>query len=291
MFGVGNNYFATGAICLDPDPTNLRGMVSLGTHLRYWSYSSSAADQYNASKRRLRHGLRGSNGATEGQRFNNSGRGAIRDFIEDERVELARQQISDEKERAHLSARFGIDLLGPDIDEEQLLAYAQLLSEEAHPGEVSKQSDQTAIASSATSTSFSDAVGPSSFGLREVSSSSSPYQNPTDDDVDDDLAEAIRLSLLGDESAAPEIDQTPSIPIKYAKGVKPPQSSSPGAAESSRQQEMDDLEFAIQLSLAENKSRGNAEEQDEWEEFPGLVPPPISTPQSSAKGKGKARAM
>lgn len=291
MFGVGNNYFATGAICLDPDPTNLRGMVSLGTHLRYWSYSSSAADQYNASKRSLRRGLRGSNGAAEGQRFNNSGRGAIRDFIEDERVELARQQISDEKERAHLSARFGIDLLGPDIDEEQLLAYAQLLSQEAHPGEAAKQGDQTALASSATSTSFSDAAGPSSFGLGEISSSSSPYQNPTDDDVDDDLAEAIRLSLLGDESAAPRIDQTPSIPIKYAKGVKPPQSSSPGTAESSRQQEMDDLEFAIQLSLAENKSRGNVEEQDEWEEFPGLAPPPISTPQSSAKGKGKARAM
>ncbi|KAJ5982915.1 hypothetical protein N7481_005014 [Penicillium waksmanii] len=277
MFGVGNNYFATGAICLDPDPTNLRGMVSLGTHLRYWSYSSSAADQYNASKRRLRHGLRGSNGAAEGQRFNNSGRGAIRDFIEDERVELARQQISDEKERAHLSARFGVDLLGPDIDEEQLLAYAQLLSQEAHPGEVAKQSDQTAIASSATSTSFSDAVGPSSFGLGEVSSSSSPYQNPTDDD---------EMTL-----PPPPIDQTPSIPIKYAKGVKPPQSSSPGAAESSRQQEMDDLEFAIQLSLAENKSRGNVEEQDEWEEFPGLDPPPMSTPQSSAKGKGKARVM
>lgn len=291
MFGVGNNYFATGAICLDPDPTSLRGMVSLGTHLRYWSYSSTAADQYNTSKRRLRHGLRGSNGAVNGQRFNNSGRGAIQDFIEDERVELQRQQIADEKERVHLSTRFGVDLLGPDVDEEQLLAYAQLLSQEANPGEAVKHTDQTAIASSATSTSFSDAAGPSSFGLGEVSSSSSPYQNPTDDDVDDDLAEAIRLSLLEDESVAPPIEQTPSIPIKYAKGVKPPEPSSEnGAAESSRQQEMDDLDFAIQLSLAEDKSRDNVDEQ-EWEEFPDLAPPPMSTSQSSAKGKGKARAV
>lgn len=293
MFGVGNNYFATGAICLDPDSTSLRGMVSLGTHLRYWSYSSSAADQYNASKRRLRYGLRGSNGAAEGQRFNNSGRGAIRDFIEDERVELERQQIADEKERVHLSARFGVDLLGPDADEELLLAYAQLLSQESHPGEAAKLADQTAIASSATSTSFSDAVGPSSFGVGDVSSSSSPYQNPTDDDVDDDLAEAIRLSLLGDELPAPPVEQTASIPIKYAKGVKPPASSSPGngAAESSHQQEMDDLEFAIQLSLAENKSRDNVDDQGEWEEFPSLAPPPMSTSQSSGKGKGKARAI
>ncbi|KAJ5567919.1 hypothetical protein N7450_010405, partial [Penicillium hetheringtonii] len=289
MFGVGNNYFATGAICLDPDPTNLRGMVSLGTHLRYWSYSSSAADQYNTSKRRLRHGLRGSNGAAEGQRFNNSGRGAIRDFIEDERVELERQQIADAKERVHLSTRFGVDLLGPDVDEDQLLAYAQLLSQEAHP-EAAKQTDQHAIASSAPSTSFSDTVGPSSFGIGEVSSSSSPYQQSADDDGDDDLAEAIRLSLLGDDTAAPPSQLTPSIPIKYAKGVKPP-TQSHETAESSQQQEIDDLEFAIQLSLAENKSRGDVDQEDEWEEFPSLAPPPISTPQSSGKGKGKARVV
>ncbi|KAJ5097887.1 hypothetical protein N7532_004888 [Penicillium argentinense] len=290
VLGVGNNYFATGAICLDPDPTNLRGMVSLGTHLRYWSYSSSAADQYNTSKRRLRHGLRGSNGAADGQRFNNSGRGAIRDFIEDERVELERQQIADEEERAHLSARFGVDLLGPDVDEEQLLAYAQMLSQETYPGDATQQSQQNAEASSATSTSFSDAVGASSFGVGADSSSSSPYQNPTDDDVDDDLAEAIRLSLQ-EESVASPVDQTPSIPIKYAKGVKPPNASSPGnrTAESSRQKEMDDLEFAIQLSLAENKSRDDADGQG-WEEFPGLAQP-MPTSQSSAKGKGRARAL
>jgi hypothetical protein len=274
VLGVGNNYYATGAICLDTDPTVLRGMVSLGTHLRYWSYSSSAADRYKTSKRRLRRLMRMGNGGGDGQRFNNSGRGAIEDYIEDERVEMQRQKIADEKERAHLSARFGVDLLGPDIDEEQLLAYAQLLSQEAFSGDASKASDGGAVSSSVTSASF-ETVGPSSFGQGEISSSSSPYQESADDNVDDELAEAIRLSLLDDQTH----DPTHSIPIKYAKGVQP-RESSPEVAESSRQQEMDDLEFAIQLSLAEGKSR-----EDDWEEFPSLAP---SSP--SGKGKGKARA-
>ncbi|KAJ5900479.1 uncharacterized protein N7473_004549 [Penicillium subrubescens] len=296
MLGVGSNYFATGAICLDPDPTILRGMVSLGTHLRYWSYSSSGADQYKCSKRRLRRSQRGSNGAADGQRFTTSGRGAIRDFIEDERIELKRQEVEIAKERAHLSARFGVDLLGPDIDEEQLLLYAQLLSEEAYTagGDVAKRDgvEQTAIASSATSTSVSDAIGPSSFGLAEVSSSSSPYQDPVEESLDDDLAEAIRLSLLDEQSSFPPEDLTPSIPIKYAKGVHRPRNSSPGhntGPESSQKQEMDDLEFAIQLSLAEDKSRGDVT-GEEWEEFPALASGPLSSSQSSGKGKGKARA-
>ncbi|KAJ5690856.1 hypothetical protein N7462_005248 [Penicillium macrosclerotiorum] len=291
MLGVGNNYFATGAISLDPDPTSLRGMVSLGSHLRYWSYSSSAVDQYKSNKRRVRRSLRGSNGAADGQRFTSSGRGLIQDFIEDERIELERQQIADSKERAHLSARFGVDLLGPDIDEEQLLAYAQLLSEEAYMGDTAKRGDQTAIASSVVSTSPSDVAGPSSFGVGDVSSSSSPYQDPSDENVDDDIAEAIRLSLLDEKATTPPIDLTPSIPIKYAKGLRQPRhTSKDGEAEGSQRQEMDDLEFAIQLSLAEEKSRdsGNGEE---WEEFPTLAPGPLSSSVSSGKGKGKAKAV
>lgn len=291
ILGVGNNFFATGAICLDPDPTVLRGMVSLGTHLRYWSYSSSAADQYKSNKRRLRRSLRGDNGAADGQRFTTSGRGAIRDFIEDERIEIERQRIADEKERAHLSERFGVDLLGPDIDEEQLLAYAQLLSQEAYTGDADKRNDQPALPSSVASTTPSDTIGPSSFGMGDVSSSSSPYQDAADEPVDDDLAEAIRLSLLDEKPAVAPVDQTPSIPIKYAKGLRRRGRQSPGNgdAESSQQKEMDDLEYAIQLSLAEDQSRDVTGQ--EWEDFPVLTPAPLSSSQSSGKGKGKARAL
>ncbi|KAJ5362728.1 hypothetical protein N7541_003572 [Penicillium brevicompactum] len=280
VLGVGNNYYATGAICLDTDPTILRGMVSLGTHLRYWSYSSSGADKYKSSKRRLRRAMRAGNGGGEGQRFNNSGRGAIEDFIQDEHVEMQRQKIADEKERAHLSARFGVDLLGSDIDEEQLLAYAQLISEESFSGDAAKVNDSAAISSSVTSASF-DTVGPSSFGPGAISSSSSPYQESADETVDDEIAEAIRLSLLDEQTSS--YHSAPSIPIKYAKGMqRRDPSPEPGNAGGSNQQEIDDLEFAIQLSLAEGKSR---EEEQEWEEFPSLAP---SSP--SGKGKGKARA-
>ncbi|KAJ5657323.1 uncharacterized protein N7484_000972 [Penicillium longicatenatum] len=292
MLGVGNNFFATGAICLDPDPTVLRGMVSLGTHIRYWSYSSSGADQYKGTKRQLRRGLRGSNGAGNGQRFTPSGRGAIHDFIEDERIEIKRQEIEDAKERAHLSARFGVDLLGPDIDEEQLLLYAQLLSQEAHSGSDAQKHEENAIASS-VGTSISDPTRPSSCGMDELSSSSSPWQDAADDTVDDDLAEAIRLSLLDEKATpvnTPPVDLTPSIPIKYGKGVRRrslSSSSSVAGPESSQQKEMDDLEFAIQLSLAEDQSR----DVQQWEEFPVLASGLLSSSQSSGKGKGKARAI
>jgi hypothetical protein len=57
--------------------------------------------------------------------------------------------------------------------------------------------------------------------------------------------------------------------------------------ESSQQKEMDDLEFAIQLSLAEDQSR----DVQQWEEFPVLASGPLSSSQSSGKGKGKARAI
>ncbi|RAL63948.1 hypothetical protein DID88_003136 [Monilinia fructigena] len=62
IHGVGINLYAAGAIVLDPDPTILRGMVSLGTHLRYWHYSSSAADQFQTKNESFAAVKRGSNG-------------------------------------------------------------------------------------------------------------------------------------------------------------------------------------------------------------------------------------
>jgi hypothetical protein len=279
MHGVGNNFFACGAICLDPDPTVLRGIVALGTHLRYWAFSSSGADQYKSSKRRLRRGHKGSNVTAEGQRFTGSGRGALKEYIEDEKVEMERQKVADAKERAKLSNRFGVDLLGPDVSEEQLLAYAQLLSEEAFASEALKRGE--AVDSSVISTSPSDTIGrnDSSVAADDYSSSSSPYQDTADDDITPDIAEAIRLSLLDEGSP----QKTSPFSLKYSKNLQ----SSHGdispceltGAESSRQQELDDLEFAIQLSLAESQSVGQAEAQHE--EFP----------PASDKGKGKGRAV
>ncbi|GAQ03023.1 hypothetical protein ALT_0344 [Aspergillus lentulus] len=286
MHGVGNNFFACGAICLDPDPTVLRGMVALGTHLRYWAFSSSGADQYKSSKRRLRRGHRGSNITAEGQRFSSSGRGALKEYIDDEKVEMERQKVAEAKERAHLSNRFGIDLLGPDVSEEQLLAYAQLLSEEAFASEALKRGE--AVDSSVVSTSPSDTIGrnDSSVAADDYSSSSSPYQDTVDDDLAPDIAEAIRLSLL-DEGASQE--KSP-FSVKYSKkfhssygDISPCELAGP---ESSRQQELDDLELAIQLSLAESQSVGQTERQQH-----GEYPSPSTFSPASDKGKGKGRAL
>ncbi|KAI9035488.1 F-box and WD domain protein [Aspergillus affinis] len=285
--GVGNNFYATGAICLDPDPTVLRGMVALGTHLRYWAYSSSAADQYKSGKRRLRRGPKGVNSTSEGQRFNTSGRGAIYDHIQDEKVEMQRQEVADQKAKAHLSNRFGIDLLGPDVSEDQVIAYAQLLSEEAFASEALKHGDMTA--SSIVSSSSSDTIGrrDSSFAPDELSSSSSPYEDPVGDDLAPDIAEAIRLSLL-DEGPKP-FESDPFTSNSSSKVWEsqhhvdeyPSPPSDQGVGESSRVQELTDLEFAIQLSLAENQPQVQ-------EEFPSL---PLSSSPDKGKGKGKARAL
>lgn len=288
LHGVGNNFYATGAISLDPDPTVLRGMVALGTHLRYWSYSSSTADQYKSSKRRLRRGPKGVNSTAEGQRFNTSGRGAIYDHIEDEKVEMKRQEVADRKEKAHLSNRFGIDLLGPDVSEDQVIAYAQLLSEEAFASAALKRGDMSA-SSIISSSSSSDTIGrrDSSFAPDEHSSSSSPYEDPVGDDLAPDIAEAIRLSLLdeGPKSFEPDPFVSNSSSSDWQGHHQADDYSSqqpePAVGESSRDQELTDLEFAIQLSLAEKQPQ----EQDE---FPSLS---LSSSPDKGTAKGKGRAL
>lgn len=275
IHGVGNNFFAVGAICLDPDSTVLRGMVALGTHLRYWSYSSSSADQYKTSKRRWRRGQRGGNASGEGsQRFSNSGRGAVWDYIEDEKVEMERQKVADQKERKHLNNRFGVELLGPDASEEEIIAYAQLLSQESMTDDAAKRGESLETPNISTS--------PSTPGLNDVSnepsSSSSPFQTSVEDVDDPEIAEAIRLSLLEEQASSFGTDP---FTTRASQSSQSDYSPEPRAAESSNQQEIDDLEFALQLSLVEN----NAETAGEWEEFPVL------STQSPRKDKGKGRAL
>ncbi|PGH14529.1 hypothetical protein AJ79_03022 [Helicocarpus griseus UAMH5409] len=289
--GVGHNFFAAGAICLDPDPTVLRGIVSLGSHLRYWSYSSSAADQYKSSKRRLRHSHRGHNTSPGTQRFMNSGRGTLQDYIANEKYEMERQKQEDQKERQFLSGRFGVDLLGPDASEEELLAYAQMLSEKSYTSDERKRrgSESSAGGSSSSETiapSESSKIAPSPFAA-----SSSPTLDTVDEELDPDIAEAIRLSLLDESSRRPDIP----FRLKEAAGISSNSISSTAVnAESSVTQEIDDLEFALQLSLAEEESRkGGNGNGSAGEEYPALgdgAGASASPSPSKGRGKGKARA-
>jgi hypothetical protein len=266
IHGVGNNFYAAGAIVLDPDPTVLRGMVSLGSYVRYWSYSSTAADAYKSRKRGQlrRRSERGSN-TTPGGKVSATGRGLIKDYISNERMEMEREKVTREKERERLTGRFGTDLLGEGASEEEMLAYATMLSEEAFSSDEKK---------------------------RQETYGSSPPTSPTPAQVpanmDADLEEAIRLSLLDSDQAplSPAADNF-NVPIKYSKSSRHGTPSKTSKAGSSRAQastqEVDDLEFALQLSLAEEKSRLALDE-----DFPALSPA-SSAGSDGGKGKGKSR--
>ena len=258
--GVGINLFAAGAIFLDPDPTVLRGMVSLGSHLRYWSYSSQAADQYKGNKRRLRRAERGSNQGAD--RFSGTGRGALKDYIANEKLELEREKRVKRKEDNKLAARFGVDLLGPGATEDEILAYATLLSEEAARDDEQRRKS-TSDGSSCDTITEEAVVSP---GASTVSSSQEEF--------DDDMSEAIRLSLqesngfrassLGDDDASAS-----SFTVRYAKSKKSSPSRSPPTSSSSSvspkasgattvdlsKAELNEIEFALQLSQAEEESR------------------------------------
>ena len=289
--GVGINMFAAGAICLDPDPTVLRGMVTLGTHLRYWGYSSSAADQYKSKKRQLRFGERSNNGG--GDRFSATGRGNMKDYIANEKVELEREKKERERRAKHLGNRFGVDLLS---SEEEAMAYARMLSEESL-AEDRKRRESQSTSGVVTPPTSSDPWTPlTATPEGSAQTFTSPVPVKSDEEFDADLAEAIRLSL-GGEIASPSthISTSPpdqnsayyDVPIRYAKSKKSPSGSKRGSpktnAESSRKQELDDLEFALQLSLAEEESK-KAGENDQ-DDFPALKPL-----RGNAKGKGKHRA-
>jgi hypothetical protein len=261
--GVGINMFAAGAICLDPDPTVLRGAVTLGNQIRYWSYSSSAADQFKSSKRRLRRSERGSNNG--GDRFTSTGRVNMKDYIANEKYEIEREEQERQRKADRLAGRFGVDLLG---SEEEALAYAALLSQEALEADEKRRKEI-------------ERNGNGSFGSATVTPAPSA---PDDQELDADLAEAIRLSL----EDSPVANSPPGfdIPIKYAKGHKssPAKGKSAAMAGSSTEAEMSDLEFALQLSLAEEQSRKEAADDDA---FPALSP----SPSRVGNGKGKGRML
>ncbi|KAL8902766.1 MAG: hypothetical protein Q9207_004394 [Kuettlingeria erythrocarpa] len=250
--GVGINLFAAGALFLDPDPTVLRGMVSLGTHLRYWSYSSSAAEQYKARKRQSRRSGRRSSSNQAADKFTPTGRGLLKDYIANEKLELEKEKAGKRKEQERLAGRFGLDLLGPGATEDEILAYATMLSEEAAASDEQRRKS----GSESGGETPTKALNASAF------SDDSAEEEHEAETMDPDIAEAIRLSLQESTSgaaAATASSSTATFPIRARKpkrtGSSPPLVSSPLRSVGPNA-EQDDLDFALQLSLAEERSRG-----------------------------------
>ncbi|TVY56087.1 F-box/WD repeat-containing protein pof10, partial [Lachnellula suecica] len=245
--GVGINLYAAGAICLDPDPTVLRGMVSLGTHLRFWSYSSSAADQYQSKKRRLRRSNeRGSNAGPD--KFSSTGRGALMDYIAAEQEELRRDKIRRAREEERLRGRFGVGLSG--MSEEEALRYAEMVSAETFQKDLERRSsdggDEGVWESSNTVTPEGSVRNTSSPKIKR------------DEDFEHDIEEAIRLSLL---EGVDEAGRSPKsggfggrIVVKESRKGRRSASTSPSHSRQRRgagTSEVDDLELALRLSLAD----------------------------------------
>lgn len=135
---------AASAICLDPDPTVLRGVATIDSWVKYWSYSSASAaeDMTRSQKRKMKRGNASRNanvgGSNEGElawsgHAANQRRANLKGYVSHE-LHLRDMDEADRrrelKEDRRFAGRFGTELLGADASEEDMLAYAKLLSEE-----------------------------------------------------------------------------------------------------------------------------------------------------------------
>ncbi|OTB08211.1 hypothetical protein M426DRAFT_317325, partial [Hypoxylon sp. CI-4A] len=297
-----SDFSAVGAIYLDPDPTVLHGMVAFGTFVRYWAYSSS--NHATGRKRRQRHS--DIHGRTTGRRHG----GGVQGYIAAEAEELRAEQQHQEREQARLRARFGVGF--GDLTEEEALRYAEMVSQESFLVDEQRRtsaSDTGSAADFETNSSSGSTVTPepSVTGPNPLAASSSAQnQTANESDYELQIQAAIRLSLMegvNEMGASPgasgsgEYDAPFTIKEKKGKrssSISPPSSHTPmvkraepsnSAAASSQPVMDDDLEFALQLSLAEEESRKSSmaalEEADE--EFPTLG--------GSGLGKGKGKAV
>ncbi|KAI2606852.1 uncharacterized protein GGS25DRAFT_493469 [Hypoxylon fragiforme] len=298
-----SDFSAVRAIYLDPDPTVLHGIVSFGTVVRYWAYSSS--NHATGRKRRKRHS--DIHGRATGRRHHRRDEG----YIAAEAEEFRNEQHYQAQQRARLQARFGVGL--GDLTEEEALHYAEMMSQESFLHDEHRRtstSDPGSAVDFDMSSNSGSTVTPdaSVTGPSLLATSSSAHNNATDEsDYELQIQAAIRLSLLesADDSArsprtSSSDDYDGSVTISegikekaysstslspsHTPMVKPAELSGP-VATGSQSVTDDDLEFALQLSLAEEESRkaSLATLEEREDEFPALG--------GSGIGKGKGRAI
>lgn len=310
------DYAAVRAIYLDPDSTILRGVLSFGTFIRFWTYNSTT--QSLGRKRRSHHS--GVHGRLASRRLG----GNVSGYIAAEEAELHREQEHRAREEARLQRRFGVGLA--DLTEEEALKYAEMISQESFildeqrrfsTSDTGSAADVGDTASSAGSSSTNDTPEPTNSGGLSPSASTLPVlAEEPDDDYEEQIQRAIRLSLMegvNDAGQSPRGNSSDygfnvTVKEKKKKGKQvwaSPSSSnvntivhtpttqfcdpSPGPTAANPRADVDaDLEMALKLSLAEEESRQEALAaaaaaglgRVEVDEFPAL----------EVKGKGKGRA-
>ncbi|KAK4204886.1 putative F-box/WD repeat-containing protein POF10 [Triangularia verruculosa] len=218
------NFYAVGAIFLDPDPTSLRGVLAFGTFLRYWTYSST--NQAPGRKRRHRHN--DVHGRLAGRR---DGSG-VDSYIAAEAAEMRREQEHRSKELNRLRKRFGVGLA--ELTESEALQYAQMISEEtllldeqrrfsASDTASGSNADLGSLNGSSTGSSAAETITPepsifngiaTAAGASTSSMVLAPLPEETgqaDDDFEAQMQRAIRLSLMesGNDSGPPTDSYSP----------------------------------------------------------------------------------
>ncbi|KAK6356122.1 hypothetical protein TWF718_000496 [Orbilia javanica] len=282
--GIGENQFAARAIFLDPDATQLRGIVALGTHIRSWSFSSSVEKvQENSSARRRKKNARGGGtGHLHGRgRGSNSPKTPLGRDILDERERIQKVKWEDEKTKTKMAQRFGV---GEGMTEEEMIMYAMMISEESFEKERGLAGSGEDCEESSFGDRFGDAEeevwvysestgGSASGRVSEASGSPGgwagneqfePESSRGGTNDDEALAKALQESF-DLESGAASPPGGVEIPIKFAKGKKGKgkgksvalgASAAGTSGPSSRNGRRDsddqfdrDLELAIQLSM------------------------------------------
>ncbi|KAF3905027.1 hypothetical protein AA313_de0204882 [Arthrobotrys entomopaga] len=252
IHGIGENQFAARAIFLDPDPTQLRGIVALGTHIRSWSFSSSIekVQENSNTRRRRKNARRGSNngpylgtsGISGKGRAGNSSKAPLPRDIIDETERIAHTRYQDEAKKARMAERFGV---GHDamkgMTEEEMVMYAMMISEESFERERGLSEESGGTESSAgvesafgegeevwiysesnggsASAGFSESPGSprdwTESAQFEAGPSSGLASMPSDTNDDEELAKALQESFDLEDIQPPNGDM--GIPIKFAK--------------------------------------------------------------------------
>lgn len=176
-----DNQFAARCLVLDPDPMRLRGAVALGTFIRYWSFSVDATSGVTKKKRKKFGG---------GSRINGTptrSKDAIREAIQSDELALRRELEQARKEAEELEKRYGISARRDALNEEEMLAYARMISQETF--EMESSTNRSEVGSSLSGRSSDTVTSDGSFR-------SAPFGNrPPPDSEDADLELALRLSL------------------------------------------------------------------------------------------------
>ncbi|KAI0489872.1 hypothetical protein F4859DRAFT_170187 [Xylaria cf. heliscus] len=301
------SFSAVGAIYLDPDPTVLHGIMAFGTFVRYWAYSSS--HQATGRKRRLRHS--DVHGRLTGRRHG----GGVKGYIAAEAEELRDEQRYKAREQARLRSRFGVGI--NNLSEEEALQYAEMISQESflldEQRRISTSDTGSAADLDTASTAGSmDTVTPDpsvADASPPTGNTSTAVETISESEYELQIQTAIRLSLL---EGVNDLGRSPNghsssefdgpITFKEKKGKQSSSGSLSRSPSSSRTPMVkwassssvvmmnttpvadDDLELALQLSLAEEESRktmiGLQTSEDEF--------PPLN---GDGFGKGKGKAM